>query len=245
VVRTPPAAQEQTNKRPPPSGLAIFGRCFGGLGMCHQPKENDEPKMVPMKSKLKQKDGQPLLHNVPISLAEVIHLQGMDATAGLSSYLEVYAKEDAVVVQMLKAHGAITVMRTNVPQTAYFTFGSSNPIFGMTRNPYKFDRSPGGTSSGEAVMASGRGCLLGVGIDLAGGLRVPAHFCGVCGFKPTSERVSRLGVTVPAEGQNAVATCVGPISSEVAGLVAFMKCLCVPLQHQLDPTVSLAPFSHE
>ncbi|BFY99544.1 hypothetical protein BsWGS_02583 [Bradybaena similaris] len=193
-----------------------------------------------------QKSEQPmLLSNMPISLAEVIHLQSLDATAGLSSYLQLEAKEDAVVVQMLKAQGAIPVMRTNIPQTAYITFGSSNPLFGTTKNPFRWDRSPGGTCSGEAVIAAARGSVLGVGTDVAGGLRIPAHFCGVCGFKPTSGRVSRRGVTVPLEGQTAVATCVGPMSSEVNGLVTFMKCVCVPLQHQLDPTVSMLPFNTE
>ncbi|CAL1528115.1 unnamed protein product, partial [Lymnaea stagnalis] len=162
------------------------------------------------------------LHGIPISLTEVLQLQSKDSTAGMSCLIGVHAPDDAVVVKVLKAQGAIPFIRTNVPQIGLHSIASSNPIFGVTRNPLKLNRSPGGTSSGEGSLLASKGSILGVGSDIAGGIRIPAHFCGVCGLKPTSGRISDKGLTNVAQGQDKILPCIGPLSRNVVGLVEFM-----------------------
>ena len=73
------------------------------------------------------------------------------------------------------------------------SFEPGNPINGVVHNPHRHGHGPGGSSSGEAALIASGGSIIGVGSDLGGSIRVPAHFCGICGFKPTAERVRYAG----------------------------------------------------
>ncbi|KAH9512354.1 hypothetical protein Btru_039300 [Bulinus truncatus] len=163
----------------------------------------------------------------------VYGIPSQDSTAGLSYHLDVMAEEEAVIVKVLKSQGAIPFIRTNVPQISIHLFGSSNPIYGTTKHPFIKGRSPGGCSSGEGSVIACRGSVLGVGTDVAGGIRIPAHFCGICGLKPTSTRVSKAGLTV-VTGQEKIPVCVGPLSRNVDGLVRFLKAISVTAHFELD-----------
>jgi fatty acid amide hydrolase len=74
-----------------------------------------------------------------------------------------------------------------------YSFGSSNPVYGTTTNPYDKTRSPGGSSSGEGALIASRGSILGLGTDVGGSLRIPAAFCGITSLKPTAGRIFEGG----------------------------------------------------
>ena len=93
-----------------------------------------------------------------------------------------------LLLQKLKALGANPFCLTNLPQTMY-SFGSSNPVYGVTTNPFDKTRSPGGSSSGEAALIGYGGSILGLGSDVGGSLRTPAAFCGVTSLKPSTGRI--------------------------------------------------------
>ena len=98
----------------------------------------------------------------------------------------------------MKELGAVPFCITNFPQTMY-SFGSSNPIYGLTTNPYDKRRSPGGSSSGEGALIAQGGSILGLGTDVGGSLRIPSHFCGIVTLKPTTNRIFEGGrLTVSA-----------------------------------------------
>lgn len=76
----------------------------------------------------------------------------------------------------------------------FFSFCSCNPIYGETSNPLRVGFTPGGSSSGEGCLIGGGASLLGFGTDIAGSIRQPAHMCGICGLKPTMDRISKQGL---------------------------------------------------
>lgn len=138
------------------------------------------------KVKLMEKQG--LLYGVPVSIKDSIDCQGHDSTMGFIKLLNKPAAEDSVVVQVLKRQGAIPFVKTNVPQSL-ISYDCNNLIFGQTRNPLMFTRSPGGSSGGEGALIGGGGSILGIGTDVGGSLRFPAAFCGICAIKPTGNRL--------------------------------------------------------
>lgn len=71
----------------------------------------------------------------------------------------------------------------------HFSYDCSNPIYGQTLNPCNLQKTPGGSSGGEGALIGGGGSILGIGTDIGGSIRIPASFCGICGFKPTSRRL--------------------------------------------------------
>src|SRR5207247_5955522 len=100
--------------------------------------------------------------------------------------------EDAAVVARMRAAGAILLGKTNLPELG-LAFETDNLVYGRTNNPYDLTRTPGGSSGGEAAIIAAGGSLVGLGNDFGGSIRLPAHFCGIAGIKPTSGRVPRTG----------------------------------------------------
>ncbi|XP_052095457.1 vitamin D3 hydroxylase-associated protein-like [Mytilus californianus] len=184
------------------------------------------------------------LHGIPISLKESFMIPGYDCTAGLAFYLDKPAKQENVLVQVLKQAGAVPFVRTNIPQ-GMMTYECSNPIHGITGNPHDPKRIPGGSSGGEGALIAGGGSILGFGSDIGGSLRIPAHMCGCCSLKPTVGRLSDEGQNDFGDGQTLVIATPGPMAADVDGLVSSMKCLLVPKMFNLDPAVSPVPFRNE
>ncbi len=133
------------------------------------------------------------LAGIPLSIKEVIATAGTPVTAGSFIYTQHTPSEDATVVQRLKAAGAIVVAKGNVPEFS-MSHETQNLRFGRTNNPYDPDRIPGGSSGGEAALVATGGATIGIGTDLGGSVRYPAHCCGLVGFKPTSETLDKTGV---------------------------------------------------
>jgi amidase len=132
------------------------------------------------------------LHGVPVTIKESFAYPDSPNSWGLPPFKDGYRSRTAVAVDRLESAGAIVVGKTNVP-LGLGDFQTYNPIYGVTNNPWDLARTPGGsTGGGAAALASGIGCL-SLGSDLAGSIRIPAHFCGVYGHKPTLQLVSTEG----------------------------------------------------
>jgi aspartyl-tRNA(Asn)/glutamyl-tRNA(Gln) amidotransferase subunit A len=128
------------------------------------------------------------LHGVPFSVKDLIITKGMRTTFGTPLHRDNVPSEDAPAVARMKAAGGILLGKTNTP-----TFGwvgvTDNLVFGLTRNPWNLDRTPGGSSGGAgAAVAAGLGPLA-LGTDGGGSIRKPAAFCGIVGHKPSFGRV--------------------------------------------------------
>ena len=125
----------------------------------------------------------PLL-GVPMTVKEALNVAGLPTSWGLPPFRNFQPKEDAVVVQRLKAAGAVIVGKTNVA-AALADWQSANPVYGRTVNPHDATKTPGGSSGGGAAALAAGMVALELGSDLYGSLRVPAHFCGVYAHKPS------------------------------------------------------------
>ena len=184
------------------------------------------------------------LHGIPMSVKECYYVKGYDCTAGIAYFLEQPVEEDNVLLQVLKSQGANPFVRCNLSQTMR-SYECSNPIFGTTVNPHDHTRTPGGSSGGDGALIGAGGAILGMGSDIGGSLRIPAHFNGCSSLKPTVGRISCQGQIQFLRGQQLVRGTPGPMSAEVDGCVACMKCLLVPEMFELDPTVPPIPFRSE
>ncbi|XP_043556023.1 fatty-acid amide hydrolase 1-like [Chiloscyllium plagiosum] len=185
-----------------------------------------------------------LLYGIPVSIKESINYKDHDSTCGLRKFINRPASEDSVIVKVLKKQGAIPFVKTNVPQTL-LSFECSNPIYGQTINPLNAKRSPGGSSGGEATLIAAGGSILGIGTDLGGSIRFPAACCGICGFKPTSNRLSKIGLTGNMAGQKIFESMVGPLAKDVDSLALCMKALLCEDMFHLDPSVPPIPFNEQ
>jgi fatty acid amide hydrolase len=178
---------------------------------------------------------------LPLTLKENLDVQGHDSSLGVESRMRKPAKRDAGVVQMLREAGCVFLGKSNVSQLLLF-HESSNPFFGRTANPYHPDRTAGGSSGGEAAAIAAYGSPGGLGTDIGGSIRVPAHFCGVAGLKPTVDRLSCLGAGTALPGQEFIRGQVGPLARTVDDLVTILGILDPAKAAALDPRVPPLPF---
>src|SRR5450432_3392144 len=132
------------------------------------------------------------LHGVPISIKSSMDVAGMRCEAGTKLRAGHIAEKDAPLVTRLRHAGAIVLGVTNTPELL-MAWETDNLLYGRTNNPWDLSRTPGGSSGGEAA-AIASGCSAGgVGSDGGGSIRVPAHFSGICGLKPTPGRIPATG----------------------------------------------------
>lgn len=177
------------------------------------------------------------LAGLPITIKDNIDVAGTDSTLGLPARRHKPAQKDAVVVQVLRQAGAVILGKTNVPQ-ALLVQESDNEIFGVTKNPWNLGRTPGGSSGGEAAALASGQSPLGIGTDIGGSIRIPSHFTGVCGIKPTLDRWSMRGVSGATEGQELVRAQIGPMARTVRDLALALDVVSSAQQSKLDPAVS-------
>lgn len=186
-----------------------------------------------------------LLDGVPISVKDVFDIGGWDTTAGLAARAFRIAKEDGLVVKLVRSAGAVIVVKSNVPQ-ALMVPETDNHMFGRCANPWAASRTAGGSSGGEGALVAARCVAAGLGTDIGGSIRIPAAFCGVVGFKPTPERITRLGTPAPrlgnVDGQHAVMPVAGPLTRSVADTVVLLEPLLARAASELDPTTPYLPF---
>lgn len=133
------------------------------------------------------------LHGVPFTCKDSFDVAGFRTTCGSKLFEHRVAREDATSTARLKRAGGIFLGKTNTPEFTLW-WETDNSLFGRSNNPWNLDLIPGGSSGGEAAALATGLTALGLGSDVGGSLRMPAHYCGVVGFKPTHGRVPLTGL---------------------------------------------------
>lgn len=174
-------------------------------------------------------DGQKL-YGVPVTVKECFDVVGTATTAGLIGRAGDLKTDDAELVSRLRKAGAIITAKSNLAQLELYV-ESDNPLYGRTNNPWDLARTPGGSSGGEAALVAASASPLGLGTDIGGSVRVPAHFCGLCGLRATPGRLSLAGTADQMLfGHVAgVPDAAGPLARTVADLRLAMEVLAAPV----------------
>jgi Asp-tRNA(Asn)/Glu-tRNA(Gln) amidotransferase A subunit family amidase len=173
--------------------------------------------------------GEPLgpLHGVPISIKSSLDVAGMRCEAGTRLRAGLIAAQDAPLVARLRGAGAIVLGTTNTPELL-MAWETDNLLYGRSDSPWDLERTPGGSSGGEAAAIAAGMSAGGVGSDGGGSIRVPAHFSGICGLKPTPGRIPSTGHFPPSGGPFALIGVVGPMARTVADLKALFEVMQGP-----------------
>jgi Asp-tRNA(Asn)/Glu-tRNA(Gln) amidotransferase A subunit family amidase len=167
------------------------------------------------------------LHGVPLTIKSCIDVAGWPCPAGSLLRKDYVANQDAPLVSRWKAAGAILLGNTNTPEFL-MAYETDNRLTGKTSNPWNLAHSAGGSSGGEAA-AIAAGCSAGgVGSDGGGSIRVPAHFCGICGLKPTPGRVPATGHFPPGAGAFSWIGVVGPMARTIADVRLLFEVIAGP-----------------
>lgn len=183
-----------------------------------------------------------LLHGVPITVKDQFDVAGLPTTLGLVARRNMVESVDAHLVHRLREAGGIILGKTNIPQLTLVP-ECDNPVFGRTNNPWDLSRTSGGSSGGEAAAAAYGGSYLGLGLDGGGSVRLPAAFCGVCGLKPTGQRMATGDFRSELLGkQEALDFVPGPIARNVEDLALAMEVLAAPGQQAFDPSLPPVPW---
>jgi Asp-tRNA(Asn)/Glu-tRNA(Gln) amidotransferase A subunit family amidase len=167
------------------------------------------------------------LHGLPLSVKSCIDVAGWPCAAGSLLRKENIPSRDAVLVQRLRGAGAILLGNTNTPEFL-MAYETDNLLAGKTSNPWNAEYSSGGSSGGEAA-AIASGCSAGgVGSDGGGSIRVPAHFCGICGLKPTPGQIPSNGHYPTGNSAFGWLGVVGPMARTVSDLKVLFDVLRGP-----------------
>ena len=174
------------------------------------------------------------LHGVPITIKDAIETAGVVTTGGTKGRADYVPTRDATVVDRLKKAGAVVIGKTNLPELS-LAGEADNLIYGRTNNPYDTSRVPGGSSGGEGAAVAAGQSPLGIGSDVGGSVRLPAHFCGIAGIKPTSGRIPRTGHFPSSDGILDRLWQLGPMARFVEDLILSLPILSGP--DGVDPGV--------
>ncbi|KAJ5902467.1 hypothetical protein N7495_002995 [Penicillium taxi] len=182
------------------------------------------------------------LHGIPITLKDQFNVEGVDTTLGYVGRSFVPARENAVLVQMLKYMGAIIIAKTNLCQSIMWS-ETENPLWGLTTNPRNPDFTPGGSTGGEAALLALHGSILGFGTDIGGSVRMPQSVVGLYGLKPSSARFPYEGVPVSTEGQEHIPSSVGPMARDLDSIcyITHLVANCRPWD--FDPRCAPLPWN--
>src|SRR3989454_4893033 len=167
------------------------------------------------------------LHGVPISIKSSIEVAGFCWEAGTKLRAGCVGSQDAPLVQRLRNAGAIVLGVTNTPELL-MAWETDNLLYGRTNNPWDLTRTPGGSSGGEAAAIASGMSAAGVGSDGGGSIRVPAHFSGICGLKPTPGRIPATGHFPNSVGPFALIGVVGPMARKVQDLKLLFEVMQGP-----------------
>jgi aspartyl-tRNA(Asn)/glutamyl-tRNA(Gln) amidotransferase subunit A len=178
------------------------------------------------------------LAGIPIGVKDLEDVQGMVTSFGSVLYKDNRAKNDSVQVARLKAAGAIVVGKTNIPEFAFTGF-TKNRLYGVTRNPWNTERTPGGSSGGSAAAVAGGMVSMATGTDGGGSIRIPASYSGCFGLKTSFGRIpAEIFIGLPPLIPIQQISVPGPLTRTVEDAALFLD--CVSGYHPADP-LSLPP----
>lgn len=167
------------------------------------------------------------LHGVPFTIKDSLDTKDAITTWGTKGRADFRPGADASCVARLRDAGGILLGKTNTPEFTLF-FETDNLVYGRTCNPYDVTRTTGGSSGGAAALLACNATPFDIGTDTGGSIRLPAHFSGVCGIKPTTGRVPCTGNALPTSGLLAPLTQVGPMGRFVDDLAYLLPIISGP-----------------
>ncbi|KAF2404448.1 amidase signature enzyme [Trichodelitschia bisporula] len=162
------------------------------------------------------------LAGIPVSLKDSIAVGGFDVSVGYSSNTGKPYPVDGSLVRLLKEAGAIPFVKTNLPITL-LSFESTNDVWGRTTNPHNPAYSPGGSTGGESALLAFGGSRIGIGSDVAGSVRVPAHFSGCYSLRCSTGRWPKMGVNTSMPGQEGIPSVFSPMARTLDDLTYFTR----------------------
>ena len=171
------------------------------------------------------------LAGAPIAIKDLVLTKGLRTTFGSRLYADYVPEHDDIVVERLRAAGAIVIGKSNATEFGFGAHGN-NPLFPTTRNPYDLTRGPGGSSAGSAAAVAAGVCALSIGSDGGGSIRIPASLCGLVGVKASMGRVPLWpgcrDETLPGVSGWESIEHVGPITRSVADGALMLSVIAGP-----------------
>jgi len=176
---------------------------------------------------LARKDKAGQFHGVPMTVKDAWEVAGVPSTGGTMGRANYIPQHDATVIARMKAAGAIPIAMTNLPELS-LAFESDNLVHGRTKNPYDPSRTPGGSGGGGAAAIAAGMSPIEIGADLGGSIRLPCHFAGIAGIRPTTGRAPLTGYFPPSFGWVSHYAASGPMARSVEDLVAALPVISGP-----------------
>jgi amidase len=179
------------------------------------------------------------LLGLPVTVKDSIEAAGFTAAAGTFAREGFRPDRDATVVARVREAGGVLLGKSNVPEYIS-SFETDNMIYGRTNNPYDLERTPGGSSGGEAAILGADASPLGIGSDGGGSIRVPSHYCGIVGIRPTVGRVPETGAWPPSRATGSLDThTLGPMGRYVEDVALLLEVIGGP--DWIDPATAPVP----
>ena len=196
-------------------------------------------KQAQVADSLRRKGEELPLLGLPITVKDSIDAVGFPCTGGSFARENFRPEKDSTVVARLRAAGAIVIAKTNVAEFSS-SYETDNAIFGCTNHPFDMARTAGGSSGGEGALLGADASLVGIGLDGGGSIRVPGHYCGIYGIRPTTGRVPDTG-TWPATRDTGYRDlmCVGPMARYAEDLALILP--VISGADWIDPYAMPAP----
>ena len=185
-----------------------------------------------------QPDKSAPLFGVPTTVKESFDVQGLPTTRGHPELKDQQVTISSIAIRRLEAAGAVIFGKTNVP-VDLADWQSYNPVYGTTSNPWNTDHTPGGSSGGSAAALAAGLTGFEIGSDIGGSIRVPAHFCGVFGHKPTWGLLPNYGDPVTSAAAGTDIAVIGPLSRSATDLITALDILAAPDPDETGLTLNL------
>jgi amidase len=180
------------------------------------------------------------LFGVPMTVKESFDVAGLPTTRGHPELAETRAAYTSLSIRRLQAAGVTVFGKTNVP-VDLADWQSYNPVYGVTSNPWNTGHTPGGSSGGSAAALAAGLTGLEIGSDIGGSIRVPAHYCGVYGHKPTWALCPNFGDPATSRATPLDIAVIGPLGRSAADLGLVLDAIAGPDRDESDLTVTLPP----
>jgi Asp-tRNA(Asn)/Glu-tRNA(Gln) amidotransferase A subunit family amidase len=177
------------------------------------------------------------LAGVPVSLKDVAAVKGYDSSLSYSSWTGKPQEKESALVRLLRDAGAVPFVKTTAPITL-LSFESQSAVFGVTRNPHVLTHTAGGSSGGEAALLAFGGSRVGIGTDVAGSVRVPAHFSGIYTIRSSTGRFPKTDILSCIPGQEGVPPVCSPMTRTLEDLETFWKAIVSMKPWEYDHTVT-------
>lgn len=182
------------------------------------------------------------LHGIPISLKDQVDLPGFDSSIGYIAYVNKPKEEISLLAEFLQNAGAVFYVKTTVPMAMMAPETVSN-IFGYTHNAININLTSGGSSGGEGALIGAGASPMGFGTDIGGSIRIPSAFQGLHALKPSTGRISYLGVSNSYASQETMPSAIGPMARSLDDVSYMTKLIIEGELWNHDPKVMPIPYS--